>query len=241
MSPKEIRQIPRHVAFVMDGSGRWAREQGLPRLAGHRAGAENTRRVLDACAQHGIEIVTLFGFSTENWRRPREEVKGLFKVFEELIGRHVPELHRNGIQLRYLGRLEGLSKGLAEKIRAAVELTKDNDHWILNLAFNYGGKAEIVDATKRVIAAYRRGELGLDALDEGLFERYLYTAGLPEVDLITRAGGEKRLSNFLLWQSAHAEFYSTPVYWPDFDEEELKKALLAYSQRKGQFGELERC
>jgi len=197
--------------------------------------------VLDACAQHGIEIVTLFGFSTENWRRPREEVMGLFKVFEELIGRHVPELHRNGIQLRYLGRLEGLPKGLAEKIRAAVELTKDNDHWILNLAFNYGGKAEIVDATKRVIAAYRRGELGLDALDEGLFERYLYTAGLPEVDLITRAGGEKRLSNFLLWQSAHAEFYSTPVYWPDFDEEELKKALLAYSQRKGQFGELERC
>jgi len=166
---------------------------------------------------------------------------GLFKVFEELIGRHVPELHRNGIQVRYLGRLEGLPKGLAEKIRAAVELTKDNDHWILNLAFNYGGKAEIVDATKRVIAAYRRGELGLDALDEGLFERYLYTAGLPEVDLITRAGGEKRLSNFLLWQSAHAEFYSTPVYWPDFDEEELKKALLAYSQRKGQFGELERC
>jgi len=241
MSPKEIRQIPRHVAFVMDGNGRWAREQGLPRLAGHRAGAENTRRVLDACAQHGIEIVTLFGFSTENWRRPREEVMGLFKVFEELIGRHVPELHRNGIQLRYLGRLEGLPKGLAEKIRAAVELTKDNDHWILNLAFNYGGKAEIVDATKRVIAAYRRGELGLDALDEGLFERYLYTAGLPEVDLITRAGGEKRLSNFLLWQSAHAEFYSTPVYWPDFDEEELKKALLAYSQRKGQFGELERC
>lgn len=198
-------------------------------------------RVLDACAQHGIEIVTLFGFSTENWRRPREEVMGLFKVFEELIGRHVPELHRNGIQVRYLGRLEGLPKGLAEKIRAAVELTKDNDHWILNLAFNYGGKAEIVDATKRVIAAYRRGELGLDALDEGLFERYLYTAGLPEVDLITRAGGEKRLSNFLLWQSAHAEFYSTPVYWPDFDEEELKKALLAYSQRKGQFGELERC
>jgi len=197
--------------------------------------------VLDACAQHGIEIVTLFGFSTENWRRPREEVMGLFKVFEELIGRHVPELHRNGIQVRYLGRLEGLPKGLAEKIRAAVELTKDNDHWILNLAFNYGGKAEIVDATKRVIAAYRRGELGLDALDEGLFERYLYTAGLPEVDLITRAGGEKRLSNFLLWQSAHAEFYSTPVYWPDFDEEELKKALLAYSQRKGQFGELERC
>jgi len=241
MSPKEIRQIPRHVAFVMDGNGRWAREQGLPRLAGHRAGAENTRRVLDACAQHGIEIVTLFGFSTENWRRPREEVMGLFKVFEELIGRHVPELHRNGIQLRYLGRLEGLPKGLAEKIRAAVELTKDNDHWILNLAFNYGGKAEIVDATKRVIAAYRRGELGLDALDEGLFERYLYTAGLPDVDLITRAGGEKRLSNFLLWQSAHAEFYSTPVYWPDFDEEELKKALLAYSQRKGQFGELERC
>lgn len=238
MSPKEIRQIPRHVAFVMDGNGRWAREQGLPRLAGHRAGAENTRRVLDACAQHGIEIVTLFGFSTENRRRPREEVMGLF---EELIGRHVPELYRNGIQLRYLGRLEGLPKGLAEKIRAAVELTKDNHHWILNLAFNYGGKAEIVDATKRVIAAYRRGELGLDALDEGLFERYLYTAGLPEVDLITRAGGEKRLSNFLLWQSAHAEFYSTPVYWPDFDEEELKKALLAYSQRKGQFGELERC
>lgn len=229
---EEIIEIPRHVALIMDGNGRWARQRGLPRLAGHRAGAENTQRILRACQRLGIKIITLYGFSTENWGRPWDEVQGLFRIFEEFIDKYAQELHRNGAQLRHLGRLEKLPKSLVERIKWAVELTKDNDRLIVNFAFNYGGKAEIVDAAKRVIEAYRRGKLGLDALDEGLFERYLYTAGLPDVDLVIRAGGEKRLSNFLLWQSAHAYFYSTPTYWPDFDEEELKKALVAYNRWK---------
>ena len=218
----------------MDGNGRWAKQRKLPRLMGHRAGTENTRRVLRACGEFGIKIVTLYGFSTENWQRPKDEVNGLFSVFEGAIDREVPELHRNGVRLRHLGRTEGLPERLVQKIETAMELTKDNDRLILNLAFNYGGRAEIVDATRRIIAE------GIDptAIDEKLFSNYLYTAGLPDLDLFIRTGGEMRLSNFLLWQTAYAEYYSTPIYWPDFDEAELEKALIAYSQRIRKFGRL---
>ncbi len=229
-----LEKIPRHIGIVMDGNGRWARERKLPRLMGHRAGTENTRRVLRACGEFGIEIVTLYGFSTENWRRPKNEVRGLFSIFENAIDREVPELHRNGVRLRHLGRTERLPGRLVKKIESAVELTKDNDRLTLNLAFNYGGRAEIVDAARRIIAE------GIDpaAIDEELFSSYLYTAGLPDLDLFIRTGGEMRLSNFLLWQTAYAEYYTTPTYWPDFDEAELEKALLAYSQRTRKFGRL---
>jgi undecaprenyl diphosphate synthase len=218
----------------MDGNGRWARERKLPRLMGHRAGTENTRRVLKACGKFGIEMVTLYGFSTENWQRPKDEVQGLFSIFEDAIDREVPELHRNGARLRHLGRIEGLPERLVNKIDRAMELTKDNDRLTLNLAFNYGGRAEIVDATRRIIAE------GVDpaTIDEELFASYLYTAGLPDLDLFIRTGGEMRLSNFLLWQTAYAEYYTTPTYWPDFDEAELEKALVAYSQRTRKFGKL---
>ena len=229
-----LEKIPRHIGIVMDGNGRWARERKLPRLMGHRAGTENTRRVLRACGEFGIEIVTLYGFSTENWRRPKNEVRGLFSIFENAIDREVPELHRNGVRLRHLGRTERLPGRLVKKIESAVELTKDNDRLTLNLAFNYGGRAEIVDAARRIIAE------GIDpaAIDEELFASYLYTAGLPDLDLFIRTGGEMRLSNFLLWQTAYAEYYTTPTYWPDFDETELEKALVAYSQRTRKFGRL---
>jgi len=229
-----LEKIPRHIGIVMDGNGRWARERKLPRLMGHRAGTENTRRVLRACGEFGIEIVTLYGFSTENWRRPKNEVRGLFSIFENAIDREVPELHRNGVRLRHLGRTERLPGRLVKKIESAVELTKDNDRLTLNLAFNYGGRAEIVDAARRIIAE------GVDpaAIDEELFASYLYTAGLPDLDLFIRTGGEMRLSNFLLWQTAYAEYYTTPTYWPDFDETELEKALVAYSQRTRKFGRL---
>jgi undecaprenyl diphosphate synthase len=218
----------------MDGNGRWAKERRLPRLMGHRAGTENTRRVLRACGEFGIKIVTLYGFSTENWQRPQDEVNGLFSIFEDAIDREVPELHRNGVRLRHLGRTERLPGRLVKKIESAMELTKDNERLILNLAFNYGGRAEIVDATRRIIAE------GVDPaiIDEELFSNYLYTAGLPDLDLFIRTGGEMRLSNFLLWQTAYAEYYSTPIYWPDFDEAELEKALIAYSQRTRKFGKL---
>ena len=223
-----LKKIPRHIGIVMDGNGRWAKERRLPRLLGHRAGTENTRRVLRACGEFGIKIVTLYGFSTENWRRPRNEVQGLFSIFEDAVDREVPELHRNGVRLRHLGRTDRLPERFVKKIKSAMELTKDNDRLTLNLAFNYGGRGEIVDATRRIIAE------GIDsaAIDEELFSTYLYTAGLPDLDLFIRTGGEMRLSNFLLWQTAYAEYYSTPIYWPDFDKAELEKALLAYDQRK---------
>jgi len=230
----KLEKIPRHIGIVMDGNGRWAKQRKLPRLLGHRAGTENTRRVLRACGEFGIKIVTLYGFSTENWQRPKNEVNGLFSIFEDAIDREVPELHRNGVRLRHLGRTDRLPDRLVKKIQSATELTKDNDRLILNLAFNYGGRAEIVDATRCIIAE------GIDpaAIDEELFASYLYTAGLPDLDLFIRTGGEMRLSNFLLWQTAYAEYYSTPIYWPDFDEAELEKALIAYGQRIRKFGKL---
>lgn len=232
MDKEHLVTIPQHVGIIMDGNGRWAREHGMPRLEGHRAGTENIRRVLEACSEFGIKILTIYAFSTENWGRPQAEVRGLMRILEEVIDREMQNLHKNGVKLRHIGQLEGISQRLQRAVRDAIELTKDNDRLILNVAFNYGGRSEILDAVRRLI------EEGISSqeLSEGLFERYLYTAGLPPPDLIIRTGGEMRLSNFLIWQAAYAEYYSTPTYWPDFNKEELYKALLAYSQRERRFG-----
>ncbi len=230
----EVKNIPRHVGFIMDGNGRWARERGLPRLAGHRAGAENLRRVLRACGDWGIKYVTIYAFSTENWQRPKEEVEGLFQIMDQFIEKELPELVENGIQVRHIGRMEGVPEHLQEKIRKVVEATKDNDRLILCVAFNYGGRAEIVDAVRRIVAEGHSPE----EITEELISEHLYTAGIPDPDLIVRTAGEMRLSNFLLWQSAYAEYYSTPTYWPDFDEEELYRALLDYSRRERRFGRI---
>lgn len=227
-------RIPTHVAIIMDGNGRWARERGLPRLAGHRAGTENLRRVIRACVEFGIKILTIYAFSTENWGRPEAEVRGLLSILEQVIDSELEELHSQGVQLRHLGRLEGLSPQLQEKVRHAIELTKNNDRLILNVAFNYGGRDEILQAVRRLIADGVRPE----EVTEALFTRYLYTAGLPDPDLIIRTSGELRVSNFLIWQAAYAEYYATPVYWPDFDKEELRKALVEYSRRQRRFGVL---
>ncbi len=224
--------IPQHVGIIMDGNGRWAREHGLPRLEGHRAGTENIRRVLEACSEFGIKILTIYAFSTENWGRPQAEVRGLMRILEGVIDREVENLHKNGVQLRHIGRLEGISERLQQAVRDAIELTKENDRLILNVAFNYGGRSEILDAVRRLMG----DGISPQELDEEVFERYLYTAGLPPPDLIIRTGGEMRLSNFLIWQAAYAEYYSTPTYWPDFNKEELYKALLAYGQRERRFG-----
>lgn len=224
--------IPQHVGIIMDGNGRWAGEHGLPRLEGHRAGTENIRRVLEACSEFGIKILTIYAFSTENWGRPQAEVRGLMRILGEVIHREVENLHQNGVQLRHIGRLEGISQRLQQAVRDAIELTKENDRLILNVAFNYGGRSEILDAVRRLMG----DGISPQELSEELFERYLYTAGLPPLDLIIRTGGEMRLSNFLIWQAAYAEYYSTPTYWPDFNKEELYKALLAYSRRERRFG-----
>jgi len=230
----ELPVVPQHVAIIMDGNGRWAQQRGLPRLAGHRAGTENVRRIIQACADYGIKILTLYAFSTENWSRPRAEVDGLMKLLSRAIEQELDTLRENGIQLRHLGSMDRLPRSLQDKIRHALEVTAAGDRFILNIALNYGGRREIVDAVRRVI----REGLPLEQVTEQTFARYLYTADLPDPDLIIRTAGEMRLSNFLIWQAAYAEFYSTPTYWPDFDREELYKALLAYSQRTRKFGAL---
>lgn len=235
VQPKNVARRPRHVAIIMDGNGRWARRRGLPRLAGHRAGTENIRRIVEACVEEGIEILTIYAFSTENWSRPAEEVQGLLGLLSEVIERETESLHRNGVQVRHIGRLEGLPEELQRKILQAVERTRDNRRLILNVAFNYGGRAEIVDAARRLIA---EGVLPEEVTEER-FASALYTAGCPDPDLIIRTAGEMRLSNFLIWQAAYSEFYSTPTLWPDFDREELRRAIEAYGKRVRKFGGLE--
>jgi undecaprenyl diphosphate synthase len=231
MTTAPIR-VPIHIAIIMDGNGRWAKARGLPRLAGHRAGTENLRRILTACVEFGIKILTIWAFSTENWRRPQEEVRGLMDILEQVIDRELNELHKNGVRLRHLGRLEGISPRLQEKVRNAIELTKNNDRLTLNVAFNYGGKAEILDAIKHIIADGVKPE----QVDEDLVSRYLYTAGQPDPDMIIRTGAESRISNFMLWQGAYAEWYFSPVLWPDFDKDELRQALEDYARRERRFG-----
>jgi undecaprenyl diphosphate synthase len=228
-----LEQVPYHVGIIMDGNGRWAQQRGLPRLAGHRAGTENIRRVLTGCVEFGVKILTIYAFSTENWRRPEDEVRGLMSIFARVIDRELNELHQEGVQLRHVGRLEGISKKLQGKVQRAIELTKNNDRIILNVAFNYGGRAEIVDAVRCIV----RDGVPAEEVTEDTISHYLYTH-CPDPDLIIRTSGEFRTSNFLLWQAAYAEYYVTPTYWPDFDKEELYQALLAYSQRERRFGRI---
>jgi len=230
-----LTKIPTHVAIIMDGNGRWAQKRGLPRNEGHRAGVGNMRRVLEGAVEFGVQVLTVYAFSTENWARPEEEVHGLLGILEETIRREVPEMHKNGVKLRHLGRLEGISEEMRQAVQAAIELTKNNDRIVLNVAFNYGGRAEILDAIRKMIG----DRVPPDQVDEARFASYLYSAGLPDPDLIVRTAGEMRLSNFLIWQAAYAEYYSTPTYWPDFDKQELYNALLAFSQRQRRFGKLE--
>ncbi len=231
----QLTKLPTHVAVIMDGNGRWARKRGLPRLAGHRAGVENMRRVLESAVEFGVKVLTIYAFSTENWERPDDEVQGLIGLVGEVLEREVPELHKNGVRLRHLGRLEGISDKMKDGVRRAIDLTKDNTRITLNVAFNYGGRVEILDAIRGMI----RDSVQPEQVDEALFEKYLYSAGLPDPDLIIRTAGEMRLSNFLIWQAAYAEYYSTETYWPDFDKKELYNALLAFSQRQRRFGKLE--
>lgn len=228
----EISPIPNHVAIIMDGNGRWAKERGLPRLKGHRAGTDNIRRVIETFAQYQVKYLTLYAFSTENWERPQREIRGLMQILSRVIKRETKNLHENGVKICHLGRLDRLSDKLQQQIQSAIDLTKNNTRMTLSVALDYGGRAEIIDVVKYII----REGIDPNKIDENLFSKYLYSAGLPDPDLIIRTAGEMRLSNFLLWQSAYSEFYTTPVTWPEFDEEEIRKALLAYSKRERIFG-----
>jgi undecaprenyl diphosphate synthase len=229
-----LDKIPQHVAFIMDGNGRWAQKRHLPRLAGHRAGVQNIRRILEACGKYGLKTVTVYAFSTENWGRPFEEVQGLLGLLGQALEHETASLHAKGVRICHMGELSGLPDSLADSIRQALALTANNETITLNVAFNYGGRAEIVRAVSRIAAA------GIDpaAISEETISNHLYTAGQPDPDLIVRTGGEMRISNFLIWQAAYAEYYSTATFWPDFDEEELLKALAAYNQRQRRFGKV---
>ena len=231
---KEFAKIPTHVAMIMDGNGRWAKSRGLPRMAGHRAGTENLRRVITTTVEFGIKYLTIYAFSTENWSRPEDEVQGLLQIVADVIDRELKELHEQGVQLRHIGRLEKLPENLRIKVQKAMEMTKNNDRLVLNIAFNYGGRDELVYAFSRMIA----DGVQPDQVSEELIGKYLYTAGVPDPDMIIRTSGEFRTSNFLLWQAAFAEWYITPTYWPDFDKEEYRKALIAFNQRDRRFGGL---
>jgi undecaprenyl diphosphate synthase len=225
-------RIPVHVAIIMDGNGRWATARGLPRLAGHRAGVDNLRRVIEAAAEFGIRYLTIYAFSTENWARPPDEVRGLLNILDEVIDRELAQLHKNGVCLRHIGRLERLDPALQEKVQQAVALTRDNRRLVLNIAWNYGGRDEIVHALQQILCQGHAPE----AVDEALIARHLFTAGSPDPDLVVRTSGELRTSNFLIWQAAYAEWFVTPTLWPDFGRDDLLAALVEYARRERRFG-----
>ena len=227
--------LPIHVAIIMDGNGRWAQDRGLPRLAGHRAGMETLRRVVSSIAAHGIPYMTIFAFSTENWNRPYEEIEGLMAILRDAIAQETQSLHQENVRIRHIGRIDRLSPRLREAINRALELTRNNTGLTLGVAFDYGGRQEIINAYKRMV------EDGVDAagMTEEVLETYLYTHDFPDPDLIIRTSGEERLSNFLVWQSAYSEYYSVPNYWPDFGDADLDEALEAYRSRKRRFGGLD--
>ena len=227
-----LGKVPVHVGIIMDGNGRWARRQGKPRSAGHQAGVENIRRVVRASTRFGIRYLTLYAFSTENWGRPPSEVRGLIQLLDRALRQEVAELHREGARLYHLGCLDRLPRRLRQGVLDAIELTKDNDRLVLNIAFDYGGRQEIVDAVREIV----RAGVPPEEVDEEAIARHLYTAGQPDPDMIIRTAGEMRISNFMLWQSAYAEYYAAPVYWPDFDEQALYEALVAYNCRERRYG-----
>jgi undecaprenyl diphosphate synthase len=229
-----MKNLPAHVAIIMDGNGRWAQRRGLPRLAGHLAGLNRIHSVVETLLLHNIAYVTLYGFSSENWSRPEDEVQGLFQLLEERIGQEAAEMHRHNIRIRHSGRLPELPPGVQTSILRACRLTQDNNGMVLNFAFNYGGRHELVDAARKLAEQ----KVPAEKIDERSFAANLYTAGIPDVDLMIRTGGELRISNFLLWQAAYAEYYFTRVLWPDFTPKQVERALVAFQGRKRRFGGL---
>jgi undecaprenyl diphosphate synthase len=233
-SPTEGLTVPRHVAIIMDGNGRWAAERNLPRAIGHRAGTDNVRAIIQACVECGVKVLTLYAFSTENWQRPYDEIEALFCILGDVIERECEELNREGVRIRHLGTLDNVPTELADRIHRAVELTATNDRLLVNVAFNYGSQSEIVRAVRRIVA---KG-IAAEDIDPDVISSHLDTAGVPDPDLIIRTAGEMRLSNFLLWQAAYAEYWCTDVYWPDFDSDRFKQALLEYGSRERRFGRI---
>ena len=231
--------IPQHVAIIMDGNGRWAKERGLPRIAGHRAGIKRIKEILKAANELGIKALTFFAFSTENWSRPKREVDMLMRALNNFLNREIQELDKNNIRFMAIGRDEPMPPYVQAKIKEAENKTKNNTGIVVILAFNYGARQEIVDAAKKFTAQVLKGRTNLEDLDVESFSEYFYTAGLPDPDLLIRTSGEMRLSNFLLWQLSYAELYFPKIYWPDFKRQDLEEAIEVYQNRQRRFGSLD--
>jgi undecaprenyl diphosphate synthase len=233
-----LRAPPRHVAIIMDGNGRWAKSRGLPRALGHREGVEALRRAVEASRELGLSDLTVFSFSTENWNRPQAEIDALFDLLRMFVKRDLARLHRDGVRIRIIGSREGLSADILALIDESMELTKDNTRLTLNIAFNYGGRGEIVAATRRIATLAAEGKINPADIDEAMISRMLWTAESPDPDLVIRTSGELRLSNFLLWSGAYAELMFMDVWWPDFNRESMEKAIDAFRRRDRRFGGL---
>lgn len=234
-TPEALLEIvPEHVAIIMDGNGRWAKSRGLPRLAGHRAGTNNLRRIIEACVEFGVKYLTIYAFSTENWTRPIDEVNGLMNLFYDVFDRELAELHRQGARLVHIGRLdgEGIRPEMVQKIKNGEELTRNNKRLVLNVAFNYGGRDEIAHAIQNII----KDGVNPDEVTEDLISKYMFTTESPDPDLIVRTSGEMRTSNFLVWQAAYAEWVFPEIYWPDFGRDELLAVLKEFENRDRRFG-----
>jgi len=229
---------PRHIAIIMDGNGRWAKERGLPRIKGHEQGAESVRAVTEACVELGVEFLTVYAFSTENWKRPEAEVNALWALLEHFIAQETPTLMKNGVRLQAIGRLHELPQSCQDALRRAVELTARNPKTTLILALNYSGRTEIIDAVRDLCRQAGAGQLDCESLTEENFSRHLYTKEFPDPDLLIRTSGELRLSNFLLWQLSYTEIYVTQKRWPDFSKEDLRDAIREFNKRQRRFGGL---
>jgi len=233
---KRSGEIPTHIAIIMDGNGRWAKRRGLPRVAGHREGVKSVRDVVEACAQLGVKYLTLFAFSTENWRRPKEEIDTLMKLLIRTLRSETEKLHKNDIKLMAIGDIDSLPKEVRQELREAMEKTKNNKRMVLNLALSYSGRWEIIEAVKEIAKDVKRGKIKVEEIDDKLFSSYLNTAGIPDPDLLIRTSGELRISNFLLWQIAYTELYITDCLWPDFRRKHLYEAIRDYQRRERRFG-----
>lgn len=232
----DLSRLPQHIAIIMDGNGRWAVQRGLPRLVGHRQGYRTVRRVVKDCADLGVKMVTLYTFSTENWRRPQDETSGLMALIEEAARQELRQMYINGIQVRVIGRMHELPASLQEELQRGMEITAQNNRLVLNLAINYGGRAEIVDAVRAIAQRVKQGEIRPEEIDEPTIRVHLYAPDMPDPDLLIRTAGEMRVSNFLVWQTAYSELWVTPTLWPDFRTEHLLEAILSYQQRVRKFG-----
>lgn len=228
--------LPRHIAIIMDGNGRWAQRRGLPRIAGHREAMKTVKKITREASNLGIRVLTLYAFSTENWKRPKTEVDFLMKLPEQFLSSYLVELNENNVQVRVMGKTEQLPKHTLRAVEKAVEKTKHNDGMILNFALNYGGRSEIASAARRIALDAQLGKLDIQSIDEELFANYLFSKSLPDPDLLIRTSGEIRLSNFMLWQLAYTELWFTDVYWPDFSEQHLHEAIIQFSKRGRRFG-----